>query len=215
MVNLAHSRAITATDKSFKAIAGVAMVAVVVSLALPGTAHAEMDTFQRMETARAAEKWINFPYVIPWSDCTYYVSSVLWDGGMEPTADWTPQTSDPAKLASQKLLNPGPSKIAAHADMFKNYMVNTGRARITEIDWSDNTAAGAQLADVIAYDWESGADGVIDHLAIVTSFAEGGYPQVSQHSPTRLNRGWSWDVGADQWIEFSHPGARVYLIHFV
>ncbi|SHT79480.1 Putative amidase domain [Mycobacteroides abscessus subsp. abscessus] len=180
-----------------------------------GAARADMDAFQRSQTVQAAIKWINFPYVIPWSDCTYYVSSALWDGGMKSTADWTPKTSDPSKVASSKLMNPGPSKIAANADMFKNYMVKTGRATIREVKWSDNTAGGAQLADVIAYDWDNGADGVVDHLAMVTSFTADGYPQVSQHSPTRLNRGWSYDPDAGKWIEYSHPGARVYLIHFV
>jgi hypothetical protein len=173
-----------------------------------------MDAFQRSETVRSAVNFIDTVYVMRDTDCTYYVSSALWDGGMEPTADWTPNTSDSAKIAS-RLLDPGPSKIAANADMFKNYMVSTGRATISEINWSDNTAGGAQLADVIAYDWNNGADGIVDHVAMVTSFTADGYPQVSQHSPTRLNRGWSWDPEASKWIELSHPGSRAYLIHFI
>ncbi|WP_455131931.1 amidase domain-containing protein [Microbacterium aurum] len=187
---------------------------------LPGTANAEFGPFERLETAKAAVKYIDFPYVIPWSDCTYYVSSALWDGGMAPTEDWTPETSDESKIASSKIVNPGPSKAAAHADTFKNYMRNTGRAVVREVKWSDQSAGSAELADVIAYDWNKadgsiGADGVVDHLAIVTSFTDDGYPLVSQHSPTRLNRYWSYNEGADEFIEFTHPGSRVYLIHFL
>jgi hypothetical protein len=92
-------------------------------------------------------------------------------------------------------------------------MVKAGTATITEVKWSDNTAGGAELADVIAYDWNGGADGVIDHLAMVTGFTSDDHPLVTQHSPSRLNRGWSWDVDGKNWIEFTHPGSRVYLIH--
>jgi hypothetical protein len=103
--------------------------------------------------------------------------------------------------------NPGPTRAAALTDEFKNHMVRCGKATLTEIKWSDNTAAGAQLADVIAYDWENGADGRVDHLAMVTGFTNDNYPLVTQHSPGRLNRGWSWDPDGNNWIEFTHKGS--------
>jgi hypothetical protein len=197
-------------------LVGVAVpaAATVLGLALlsPATARADFGPFNRYEAVQAAIKWLDSPYTFP-NDCTFYVSQALWDGGLKPTPDWTPRTSDESKLAARNLYNPGPSKAAASADHFKNYMVNSGTATIKEIKWSDNTAGGAELADVIAYDWDSGADGRVDHLAIVTSINSDHYPSVSQHSPTRRDRYWSWDTGADNWIEFSHPGARVYLIH--
>jgi hypothetical protein len=97
---------------------------------------------------------------------------------------------------------------AAHADVFKNYVVKHGIATIKEVRWADNTAGGAQMGDIIGYDWNNGADGVLDHLAIVTFRNQHGYPFVSQHSSPRLNRYWSWDTSKNSWIEH-HALARV------
>jgi Putative amidase domain len=188
------------------------------SLVIPASARA-FDDFDRLQTVEAAKKFYDtapLPFLL--SNCTFFVSQALWDGGLPSTADWTPNSSDPSKLATD-LLNPGPTKPAADADYFKNYMRNSGRATITEIKWSDNTAGGAQLADVIGYDWDKasggkGSDGVIDHLAIVTGFTSDHYPLVTQHTPSRLDRGWSWDPDNNNWIEKTNPGSRAYLIHF-
>ncbi|MFF5034118.1 amidase domain-containing protein [Nocardia salmonicida] len=194
------------------------------SVLLPATANAKFGAFERLQAANSAIKWNDSPYVFPLSDCTFYVSSALWDGGLPSTSDWTPKTSDTSKLASKNILNPGPSKAAASANEFAKYMKSSKTAVVKLITWSDNTAAGAELADVIAFDWDGGANiwtgsnndkTEIDHLAIVTGFTDKHYPLVSQHSPTRLNRYWSWDEGSNNWIEFSHKGARAYLIHFV
>ena len=81
------------------------------------------------------------------------------------------------------------------------------------MQWTDVTAGGAQLGDLVAYDWAGAPDGVIDHLAIVTSLDAQGGPSVTQHSPARKSRYWSWDPGANQGIWESRPGSRVYLIH--
>ncbi|MGV9712277.1 amidase domain-containing protein [Gordonia sp. NPDC003424] len=145
------------------------------------------------------------------NDCTYFVSSALWMV-LSETPEWTSSSSDERLLASS-LMNPGPTKAAAAADYFAKYMVASGTATSSRITWSDNTAHGAQLGDVIAYDWDGKADGSIDHLAIVTGFASDGYPLVTQHSPSRRNRGWSWDPSGNNWIEFTHPGSAAFLIH--
>ena len=49
---------------------------------------------------------------------------------------------------------------------------------------------------------------------MVTGFTNDNYPLVTQHSPGRLNRGWSWDPDGNNWIEFTHKGSRAYLLHF-
>ena len=116
-------------------------------------------------------------------------------------------------MASKTIYNPGPTKAAALADAFVDYVTGPiGVATKRQITWSDNTADGAQLGDVIAYDWNGPADGTIDHIAVVTGF-DNGYPLVTQHSPTRINRGWSWDPGEGNWIEYTHRGSMAYLIH--
>lgn len=145
-------------------------------------------------------------------DCTFFVSSALWAGGLPKSPDWTNTSTDWNKLASH-LWIPGATKDAANADYFKNYVVNNHIATIKEVSWSDNTAGGAQLGDVIGYDWNGRPDGILDHLAIVTSLNQYGYPSVTQHSPSRT-RYWSWDP-AGNWIQVTHPGSRVYLIHII
>lgn len=144
------------------------------------------------------------------SDCTWFVSQALWAGGLPKSSDWT---SNVTSLSIKKpyLLQP---RAATGADYLKNYLVNdTGMATITELKWSDNTAGGAQPGDIIAYDWNSGADGVIDHLAIVTGSTPEGYPLVSQHTPAQYDRYWSYSESGRDWIENAEKGARVYLIH--
>ena len=200
--------------KSKRATSSMMAVCCVIGGIASAPSAAAIDDVVRLEAADAAKNFYDTA-ALPFfgANCTFFVSQALWDGGMASTPDWTPDSSDDSKLASS-LLDPGPTRAAASADHFKNYMVNSGRASIKEIRWSDNTVGGAELADIIAYDWEGPADGIVDHLAMVTSF-DGTYPLVTQQAPARLNRGWSWDPGAEQWIEFSHPGSRVYLIHIL
>ena len=193
-------------------------------LGLLGTqspAKADADPITRMEIVDFAKDMWNVPLSelglpsvvgLPSEECTYFASSAWWAGGIPRSSDWTSNSTDSSKLASD-LMNPGPTKAAASADQFVRYAETSGLASVTRIQWSDNTAAGAELGDVIAYDWDGAADGGMDHLAVVTGFAEGGYPLVTQHSPSRLDRGWSWDPGGNNWIEYTHPGSLAYLVH--
>jgi hypothetical protein len=163
------------------------------------------------------------------TDCTNFVSQALWIGGLKRTLDWTDKSPDKSVDSWKN----GGTVAEVKADAFKNYIVNTGLATIKRISWSDNTAGGAQWGDIIAYDWEkgsgiqrrNGADGFIDHLAIVTGFHNQTNPLVTQHSGSRLNRYWSWDPnaknGKGDWIENSYRASgkdeqpRVYLIHII
>lgn len=131
------------------------------------------------------------------------------------TADWTGESNDPEKTVKLRK-TPWLEKhtaAAVNANEFTRYMKRSGTAEVKEIDWSDNTAGGAKLGDVIAYDWDSGADGKIDHLAIVTNFTKEGYPYVTQHSPNQIDRYWSYSETEHNWIEYASPGAKAYLIH--
>ena len=135
----------------------------------------------------------------PGNDCTWFVSQALWAGGLPRTSTWTDYLPD-----------------AINADRFKNAVIRAGYATIREVTWSDNTAGHAQLGDVIAYDWNGPADGIIDHVAVVTTPPNAqGYPSVTQHSLPRRDRYWSWDIDRNGWIENTHPGSRVYLIHVI
>jgi hypothetical protein len=170
----------------------------------------------RTYDGRKAATWAvdrsGIPETFKDGDCTFFVSQALWVGGLAQTPEWTSYSTDWGRVAS-KFRYPGPTRTAAGADIFKNYFVSSGLGTIREIAWSDNTAGGAQLGDIIAYDWDNGADGRIDHLAIVTAFNDQGYPSVTQHTPTQVHRYWSWSLNGNNWIEFVKPGARAYLLH--
>lgn len=170
----------------------------------------------------AAASWAMYnayePELLP-TDCTWFVSRALWVGGLPQSYEWTGESTDFSLLAD-KLIFPGPTKAAAHADTLINYLINNGLAYRSgqPINWQDQTADGASLGDIIAYDWynqfdgTTAADGTIDHVAIVTSF-DGIYPYVSQHTPAQSSRGWSWSETRDGWIELENPGCEAHLIH--
>lgn len=138
----------------------------------------------------------------PDNDCTWFVSQSLWAGQLPRTSAWTDK--------------PSPTVPAVRADALKNALIGAGFAMIREVRWSDVTAGGAQIGDLIAYDWnDGGADGFIDHLAIITYLDAQGGPSVTQHSVPRKNRYWSWDPGKNNTIPATHPGSRVCLIHII
>ncbi len=171
------------------------------------------DEFNRSDAIAFAKKFYNIaPRSFVGTNSAFFVSQALWGGGMSPTPEWSPASSDKAKLATG-LLNPGPTRAAASPDDFAKFMVSSGRATLKKLDWQDDTAGGAELADIIAYDFVGPADGVVDHLAIVTGFTDDNHPLVTQQAPSRLDREWSWDLAGGQRLQITHRGARAYLLH--
>jgi hypothetical protein len=158
----------------------------------------------------------------PADDCTWLVSQALWKGGMKKDAVWTDDTlTDPAQPRLAKYHIYGPSRTAAQANALFQYLISHHLAEPRLITWSDNTAGGAKIGDIIAYDWNGVADPNhpnINHLAIITGF-KGTYPLRSQHSEPRLDVGWSWDPGdpathaPSGWIQYTHPGSLAWLLH--
>lgn len=169
--------------------------------------------YDRLGAAENARRFAPTMSLLP-ADCTYFVSLSLWDGGRLPKSpEWTNDSPDRSLWASKRLA-PGLTRAAADASDFVDYMQRSGRATVAAITWSDNTAGGALLGDVIAYEWDSSQPGV-DHLAIVTGFTEDGYPLVSQHTPNQVDRYWSWSEASNDWIEFASPGSQAYLVHII
>lgn len=165
-------------------------------------------------------------------DCTWFVTQALWAGGFNDAGELTSYTpdgifgNDLAAIAAA-IVRAGippwqpfnPSRTATMADELPGYLKSQGWATITKIPWSDNTAKGAQLGDIIAYDWDGGTLD-FQHLAMVTSLNAQGYPSVSQHSEGRQNRYWSYLPAGNGhkggWIEdLTHGKAVAYLIHIV
>lgn len=151
------------------------------------------------------------PELIKGGDCTWFVSQALWAGGLPQSRTW-------ARVSPNIWDRRQPTATAKVANKLPAYLVSSGLATMTKINWADNRAGGAQVGDLIVYDWDGPADGKIDHVSIVTGFS-GTYPLVTQHTSARLNRGWSWDPGNPQsqrnsgWIQNTHPGSVAYLIH--
>jgi hypothetical protein len=168
--------------------------------------------FKRADAASWASKHLNDAYKFN-NDCTWFVSNALWAGGLPKTSGWTSKSYNVFDQASGKMY-PGPSKAAAAADYFKNAILTASYGNIKELSWDTASANSAQVGDVIAYDWNGGADGAVDHVSIVTKVSNG-VVYVTQHSPRRLDRQWNWDPSKNKRIDKTADGtgARVYLIH--
>lgn len=169
----------------------------------------------------AAVKWATENYAKPqlafMSECTIFVSRALWAAGLKQTRTWTNATRESDLQGGYGAWNwvtqsSVPSKAATVAQTFVDDITASGQAERIPITWSDNTASGAQLGDVIAYDWEG--DGHIDHVALVTSVNGQGYPSVSQKTSDQLNRYWSWSNNDNDWISSPKvsPSAKAELV---
>lgn len=77
-------------------------------------------------------------------------------------------------------------------------MKKSGYTKLVELDITDRTAGGAQLGDVILYDWDGRPDSKIDHVAIVTSIGPDGTVGISQHTPARSYRQWNLNSNGAQ-----------------
>jgi hypothetical protein len=143
-------------------------------------------------------------------DCTWFVSQALWAGGLPRTADWTHDSEDPDKTT--RGFHPGPTPAARLADKLFYYLIDNEIGQVEKIEWSDNTAGGAEIGDLIFYDLQIYGKYDIDHAAIVTGFNADGYPLVTQHTNAALDKFWSWSDGYGDWIEYAYPGSVAYLI---
>lgn len=178
----------------------------------PTASSASRETAAKWATTNYKESQLGFM-----SECTIFVSRALWAAGIPQTRTWTNATKDGDLQGGYGVWNRAtqsavPSKAATVAQTFVDDAVASGLADKVAISWTDNTASGAQLGDVIAYDWEG--DGHIDHLAIVTALNAQGYPSVTQKTPDQLNRYWSWSDTSHDWISSAsvYPHAQAYLI---
>lgn len=175
---------------------------------------ASSSGYNRQAAVDAAYRHLNDAYVFE-NDSAWYVSRALWAGGVPMTNEWNENVA--AGLTDPSVLLPpispdGATAPAARANDLVNYLYHNFDITFTQLSWSDNEAGGADLGDVIAYDWEG--DGIIDHVAIVTRINEEGYPEVSEHSPTDQNRYWTYSDLDNAFIEAAYPGSVAYLIQF-
>ena len=146
---------------------GRGFVAVMVACALSvgsvaasdaASATSANDATSRYIAADWAVKNYKIPTLLGASECTYFVSLALWQAGLPASREWNWATDDESLRGGNRTVQKlsgakSPTIAATSADDFKNYMVKSGLGSVSEVSWSDNTAGGAKLGDVIAYDW--------------------------------------------------------------
>lgn len=167
----------------------------------PATSVAQPVAYDRASAAQWALDNYTAPQSFSGDDCTFFASQALWAGGLPQSALWTGKSWNWSLQASHHHY-PGPTQDAAEANDLVNYLVDNGLATRTLIDWSDNTAGGAQPGDLIAYHWNNNEDTLdpdsgelnVDHLSVVVTTDSNGYPTIAQHTPGD-KRYWSWDPG--------------------
>jgi hypothetical protein len=173
------------------------------------------DATQKWALAHAKDK----PY--DGTSCTWFISQALWQGGLAKTTEWTS-----AGTHGHIHKEPG-SKTAFYTPGFLQYILRTySHSTYRQLDMSakgNNVVADAQIGDVIAYDWEGESSSKrfsgIDHAAVITGFASGHYPLVSEWSvdgkkPTPyVSRGWTWSKLSGKWLQSKYPKVQAFLLH--
>lgn len=129
------------------------------------------------------------------SNCAYFVSEALrLGGGLAETSGWRPG------VASSRVRRW--HRIAQHPAYgcvgdFVIEMQRVGYARLIGTDTMLPSPPGAQIGDVIVYNWDG--RGRYQHLALVTEFNDG-LMRVTQQTPSQRNRPWN-RYGDGRWIE--------------
>jgi hypothetical protein len=155
---------------------------------------------------------------VGWSGCAWFVSQALWAGSLPQTDLWN--GSD-----RHGTLGWIPGSIAATAvdDFLPNLMAMYPTTDVVQLDgdrFRSNAVPEAEVGDVIAYDWEG--DGDPDHVSIVTSIADGDYPNIAEwgtNEPGHLSssyeeRGWTWFETRHEWLQVEYPNMTATLYHF-
>jgi len=143
--------------------------------------------------------------------CTWFVSQALWAGGMPETADWEPGT-----------------RSSVYVQDLVNYLTSSNDATLINItsDLTTNAVPQAEPGDIIVYSWDGTT---LDHMAFVVGIASGQYPEVSEWgqfdftthpwykvfnpSSPYVERGWTWSVIHNVWLQVKNPNMKAYLLH--
>jgi hypothetical protein len=142
-------------------------------------------------------------------DCAYFASEVLWAGGLRQTATWSADSKDVAELSSPRLADPGPTKTVMLADRLEKYLVATGQATVRRIPFTSATIAGAEVGDLVVYDWND--NGVIDHVSVVQSTKHG--TRIAQHNVNLRSESWRWSSTSGTYIADAYAHPRAWLVH--
>ena len=160
------------------------------------------------------------------TECTWFVSQALWAGGLPQTAQWNGTSSHDAGRLTGTV--PGTLTAWSVPDLISYLESNFPYTWTPLGNMSENAVPAAQVGDIIVYDWHN--DGTYDHMAMITGFASGDYPLVSEMGQFNwtfnpefylvhpasdyIQRGWTWSQEDNKWLETEYGGeARAYLLH--
>jgi hypothetical protein len=157
--------------------------------------------------------------------CTWFVSNVLWRGGMQETAEWN---NDPRGVKRDGIRYG--TDYAWKTPEFLAYMRSLPYVDVDEIDFSgdnENRLPDAKLGDIIIYDWEGNKE--VDHAVVITGFSKNNpaYPLVTGWSEdgsaaNKYNqRGWTWSEKNQRFIQnvqdehgnYPHKAIKAHLVH--
>lgn len=129
------------------------------------------------------------------SNCAYFVSEALRVGGrLAETTGWRPGTTSSRVRRWHRI-----ARHPAYGCVgdFVIEMQRVGYARLIGTDTMLASPPGAEIGDVIVYNWDG--RGRYQHLALVTEFDDG-LMRVTQQTPSQRNRPWN-RYGDGRWIE--------------
>lgn len=179
---------------------------------------AQTPTYDRNAAVNWALAHAQDPQALLWSQCAWFVSNTLWNGGFARNSDWTDEGEH-----GDHIKVPG-TVIATGAPNLVDYLVGNGWATRHDItaNLHSNAVPDARPGDIIAYDWTN--NGQIDHLALVVDIAPGNYPEVAewgtadgvlQKVSSYQKRGWTYSQKNHIWLQWEkdHGNMQAYLIH--
>jgi hypothetical protein len=151
--------------------------------------------------------------------CTWFVSNVLWAGGLPQTSLWNnyAKYGSTVGTADAWLVQDFVSYLRAH---FSTTLTN-----ITA-DFKTNAVPQAEPGDIILYDWGQGEG--ISHATFIVDLASGDYPEVAEwgqfntselitrifpNKSSYVKRGWTWSAVHNEWLQKEYPHVKAYLLH--
>lgn len=154
--------------------------------------------------------------------CTWFVSNVLWQGGLPKTKEWTSDGflgRDLPVIGDISKQFPG-TYAAWNVVAFRDYLVKTyPESQWQQLDFTANSVPIARSGDLIFYDWGKGEG--LSHVTVITGIANGNYPAVSEWSAgldgsdamDYQKRGWTWSEVSHRYLQKKYPNIKAYILH--
>lgn len=137
--------------------------------------------------------------------CTWFVTQALWAAGIPKNPDWN---SDGLR---GWLKVPGTTSATAVGPFLEQLLTSYPATTVTGLSMTQNQVPQAQVGDLIVYSWTGEQ---WDHLSIITSITDDGYPNISEwgvydwltpRESRYTDRGWTWSKNSHGWLQGEYP----------